>query len=135
MEETKNFRTEPVPPGSCGSCAKGGGPVHWEAPSQVGLSGELENLSCCGRAGTQRAENRESCTSQPISSSQTMTPTRWQAWRTQKSTQKPHSAERGAHKPRNTEDELRVLREIHTSLHNTEGRAGELRKDPHKAPP
>ena len=63
-----------------------------------------------------------------------MAPTRWQAWRTQKSTQKPHGAERGAHKPRNTEDELGVLRETHTSLHDTEGRVGELRKDPHKAP-
>ena len=109
-------------------------PMHWEAPSQMRPKAELWNLRKLDKAGTQRAENRESCTSQPISSSQTTAPTRWQAWRTQKSTQQPHGAERRAHKPHNTEDELRVLRETHTSLHDTEGRAGELRKDQHKAP-
>ena len=43
--------------------------------------------------------------------------------------------ERRTHKPCNIEGEPRGLREAHTSFHNTEGRAGEPRKDPHKPLP
>ena len=75
--------------------------------SQVGLSGELQNLSCCGRAGTQRAENRESCTSQPRNSSQTVALTREWDRGTKRSLQKPCVIEGGP----------RVLREAqHTNL-------------------
>lgn len=35
---------------------------------------ELQNLGKLGKAGTWRAENRETCTSQPINSSQTVPP-------------------------------------------------------------
>ena len=41
-------------------------------------------------------------------------------------------AERKTYKPHDIEDELRGLREGHTSLCNTEGRVREPRKDQHK---
>ena len=61
---------------------------------------ELQNLGKLGKAGTWRAENRETCTSQPINSSHTVTLTRRQAWGTERSPQKPSSAEGGSRVPR-----------------------------------
>ena len=75
-------------------------PMHWEAPSQMRPKAELWNLRKLDKAGTQRAENRESCTSQPISSSHTVALTRWRAWGTERSPQKPSSAEGGSRVPR-----------------------------------
>lgn len=56
---------------------------------------ELQNLGKLGKAGTWRAENRETCTSQPINSSQTVAPTRWWAQGTKRSPQKPRGTEDG----------------------------------------
>ena len=48
---------------------------------------------------------------------------------------RPGWGETSAHKPHNTEGELRGLREAHTSLHVAEARVRELRRDPHKPLP
>ena len=62
--------------------------------------GKLHILRKPGKAGTKRAENRESCTSQSINSSQTVALTRWQAQGTERSPQKPHGTEGGPGVPR-----------------------------------
>ena len=57
----------------------------------MGPKEELQNLRKQGKAGTQRAENRQSCTSQPWS----VTLTRQWAQETERSPKKPCSSEGG----------------------------------------
>ena len=72
-----------------GSCEAGRVPMHWEAPSQRGPRGKCIISESQAKQGLKRADNRESCTSQSINSSQTVAPTRWQSWGMKRSTQKP----------------------------------------------
>ena len=62
-----------------------------------------------------------------------MAPTRWQAWRTQRSTQKPQVLREVCTKPAaQRASSGRWGRP--TSLHDAEGRAGKQREDPHTDP-
>ena len=77
-----------------------------------------------------------------------MAPTRWQAWGTRGAHRSPVSQKAGwGSQKKNTQapwqggprglrdKEPRGLSEAHTNVHNTEGRAREPRKDPHKPLP
>ena len=94
--------------------------MHWETPSQVGPRGSCGTSESHAKVGAQKAKYRESCTSQPINSSQTVAPTRWQAQGTKRRPQKPHG----------TEGRPRVLIERqHTNLssaHKSQGAEGGL---------
>ena len=97
------------------SLEEGGVPMYWEAPSQTKPKGELWNLRKLGKAGTERAENRESCTSQPINSSRTVALTRWRALGTERSPQKPSSAEGGSRVPREAFTQTSAVRTNHAA--------------------
>ena len=112
-----------------GSCEAARVSMHWEAPSQRGPRGNCIISESQAKQGLKRAENRESCTSQSINSSQTVAPTRWQSWGMKRSTQKPGGADGGpgvlreawhknlssAHNPRSAEGRPREPKEEHTS--------------------
>ena len=59
-----------------GESPETGVPVHKETPSHVGPRGSCNVFEKPGKAGTWRAVNRESCTSQPVNSSWTVAPNR-----------------------------------------------------------
>ena len=61
------------------------------------------------------AENRESCTSQPINSSRTVALTRWRALGTERSPQKPSSAEGGSRVPREAFTQTSAVRTNHAA--------------------
>ena len=98
-----------------GSHEAGRVPMHWEAPSQTRPKAEQWNLRKLDKAGIQRAENKESCTSQPISSSHTVALTRWRAWGTERSPQKPSSAEGGSRVPRQAFTQTSAVRTNHAA--------------------
>ena len=88
-EKMENFWTGTCALRERGSCEAGRVPMHWEAPSQRGPRGKCIISESQAKQGLKRADNRESCTSQSINSSQTVAPTRWQSWGMKRSTQKP----------------------------------------------
>ena len=95
-----------------GSCETGRVPVHWKAPSQAGPRGNCGLSENQAKQGLRR-QKTESCTFQPINSSRTVAPIRWQAWETKRSPQKPCGIES---KPRVMKEVQHTNRSAYTTI-------------------